>query len=263
MGSEVLLASVIGNDHSGDSIMTLLRDNGLPTECIIRSDRITTEKKRIIDGNNQVMRIDHEVTTLLSHALKNDLLSKSINVLSGVDAVVFQDYDKGVLSEELIRDIMVKCSELEIPVIVDPKERNYFNFKGATLFKPNLREFECAHKVSLNSNDAQGLIATVKDCFSDIECDWLLLTLSEKGLIVLNRDGHCRIDGLSINLVDVSGAGDTVIALATLCTIQGLSIAQLGQIVNAAGAQVCEQFGVVPIDQEELITRLLEIPFKA
>lgn len=255
LGSEVTLVSVIGDDRNGGLIIQLMREADLISDYVISSNRVTTEKKRIIEGNTQVIRIDNEETSQISEELSKSLLESVLSKLPEIDVLIFQDYDKGVLAEGLIREVIANCKELSIPVVVDPKEDNYFNYKGATLFKPNLREFEKAHHV-LKLGDENELIATAQNCIRELGCDLLLLTLSGDGLLITDSVNSERIPGVQISLVDVSGAGDTVVAVAALCSSMGLSISLVGQIANEAGALVCEQHGVVSVNKETLMQRV-------
>ncbi len=259
LGSEVTLVSVIGNDQNGAFIIQLMREAGLTSDYVISSNRVTTEKKRIIERSTQLIRIDKEETSHISEELSRSLVESVIFKLPEIDVLIFQDYDKGVLTESLIKEVITNCKELSLPVIVDPKEGNYFNYSGTTLFKPNMREFEKAHRVQIQGGDVNGLIITAQKCIQELDCDILLLTLSGDGLLIIDSDNSERISGVKINLKDVSGAGDTVIAVAALCLSIGLSVKLIGQIANEAGALVCEQYGVVSVNKEALMRRVAHL----
>ncbi len=256
LGSDVILTSVIGADMNGELIMKLLSENDLTTEFVVNDkSRVTSEKRRVIDGTSQVVRIDTENTSPISQELTRLLLGKVLSILPEIDVLIFQDYDKGVLTANLIEKVISQCKNLSIPVVVDPKERNYFSYKGATLFKPNLREFEKAHQITIDLENIEDLKKKARDACYELQCNILLLTLSAHGLLIVDKQNFEWVPAAKIELKNVLGAGDTVVAVAALCLAIGLSIPIIGQLANEAGALVCEQYGVVPVEKNKLIKR--------
>ena len=258
LGCTVELVSVIGDDDNGQKLIQLLDQNNIsPNSLVIDDLRKTTQKLRVFAGHSPVVRIDDEDTHNLSDKLLKQVISKCLPLLEKVDGLIFQDYDKGVISETLITPVLKRAKELNIKVIVDPKECNYFNFKGVSLFKPNLREFQHAHNITLNiDSDNKGVKRTLQGIRKDLQCGILLLTLSSEGLIIISEDNYYRVPAIDINLVDVSGAGDTVIAVAALGLLLDLPVLSIAEICNMAGGLACEQFGVVPIGSDHLLSRI-------
>lgn len=256
LGCKVNIASITGQDENGDQFKKLMDKNGLSTDLIFTDpNRPTTEKRRIFNGTEQVVRVDIENTHPINDSLVDEILDGLESQLGSIDLLVFQDYDKGVLTKRLISKLISRCNELSIPIVVDPKERNYFHFTGATLFKPNRREFESAHQVKLDLSDIKDLEEKVSIARRELKCKILLLTLSENGLIIYDGQNLELIPPIEIDIKDVSGAGDTVVAVAALCLSANMSITEIGQITNEAGALVCEENGVVAVDGGRLMER--------
>lgn len=256
MGCDPVLATVIGDDENGRYVRELMDQNDLVADCLIEDEkRVTTEKRRIIDGTRQVVRVDIEETTPISVDMTSRLIDSITNLLPEVHVLIFQDYDKGVLNADLIQEVIVRCNQLLIPVVVDPKERNYFEYKGCALFKPNLREFGIAHESSMAANKINELKQLSLEVLKMMDCGILLLTLSENGLIISNDENTEWVSAAQIKLKDVSGAGDTVVAVAALGLAIGLPLKMIGQLANQAGAIVCEQDGVVAVNRIELTKR--------
>lgn len=260
LGAKVTIAAIIGNDIAGNNIKKLLSDSEINTNGIIDfSTRKTTIKNRVIANKHQLLRLDTETiddmneaeTILFTSKIKAILLEEKI------DAVVFEDYDKGALNASVISSILAITNEKNIPTTVDPKKKNFENYSGATLFKPNLRELSeginyIGSKLNLiNELDKIGMQYCIENRYK-----YLFTTLSEHGVFICdsknayNEDAHLR------SIADVSGAGDTVIAVATLCLALNLPMQEIAKLSNIAGGLVCEKLGVVPIDKNELLTEV-------
>jgi rfaE bifunctional protein kinase chain/domain len=222
------------------------------------AQRVTTTKTRIIGNNQQVLRVDHEVRETIDAALQQqfiDLISARIQTF---DAIVFEDYDKGMLSDALIQAIVALAHSANIPTVVDPKFRNFWSYGGTTLFKPNLKELNEALGLRLGKGDLNGIAQAVADLRTRMPHAHTLVTLSENGVLAIDASG--KRDHLAAHfrkITDVSGAGDTVIAVMALALASGLSLAEAAAIANLAGGLVCEEVGVVPIDRAKLIAELI------
>lgn len=255
LGAKPILCSVIGKDNGGKIFADLLVKRNLSADGIVHSDeRITTTKTRVIGNNQHLLRIDEEEITFLSSSEEEKLLSAIQELIdSGVDGIILEDYNKGVLTENVIQSVIQKANSVGIPTTVDPKKDNFFAFKGATLFKPNLKELKEGVQSDFD-------IATQKDLFesavNSMECqlnnEISFVTLSEHGVFIQKGEEKHYISAHIRNISDVSGAGDTVISVATLCLIAGCKIEEIASISNLAGGLVCEISGVVPIDKKRL-----------
>jgi len=256
LGAEPIICSVIGRDAEGEILLRLLGNENISAEGIIISDlRPTTVKTRIISGKNQLLRIDIEEDELLVKEDASNLESRISDIIDTSDLIIFEDYDKGVISQPLIEDIVKKSTHLKIPVAVDPKKRNFMAYKGATLFKPNLRELSEGLKTDLNTGSDMSEIKEAAKILQDkLGIDHVLITLSEKGVYMSDKDGTShQIPAHIRDIFDVSGAGDTVISVAALALLANVSGDVVAALANLAGGLVCEKVGVVPIDKDELI----------
>jgi rfaE bifunctional protein kinase chain/domain len=255
LGAQPMLCSVVGTDRSGDELLAMMRELGMDTAGMVSSDsRVTTVKTRVIGNNHQLLRVDDEVLDPLGSKDREALCQRVLGLLDSArpDVVVFEDYDKGVLSEEVISRIVNACRERSIPTAVDPKKNNFSHYRNVTLFKPNLAELRAGLKVDIDRTDASA-ISRVTDQFRQSQgIEKLLVTLSEAG--VYFADGHTAeiIPAHIRNISDVSGAGDTVISVAALCLSLGLSTRTIAALSNLAGGLVCEKVGVVPVDKNQL-----------
>ena len=261
LGAEPIICSVLGKDHDGEVFLRLLKDENIRTDGLIFSSiRPTTVKTRIISGKNQLLRIDIEDDSRINIGDESFLVSKIIELLENADVVIFEDYDKGVISEDLIKKVVTKANEKNIPVAVDPKKRNFMAYKDVTLFKPNLRELSEGLKMEFKSPVEFAEISDAANILKDnLHIQNILITLSELGVFVSDTMGEgCIIPAHIRDVYDVSGAGDTVISVAALALLSGVSIKTVAALANLAGGLVCEKVGVVPIDKEELIKEAIE-----
>lgn len=256
LGANPLLCSVIGKDRSGDELLALMRELGMDTAGMISSDtRVTTVKTRVIGNNHQLLRVDDEVLSPLGTKDQEILFDRILSLLDTQrpDVVVFEDYDKGVLGESLIRRIVEACRERSIPTAVDPKKNNFNHYHGVTLFKPNLSELKAGLKVDIDRTDANAIARVTEPFRQGHQIDKLLVTLSEAGVYYADGGNGEIIPAHVRNISDVSGAGDTVISVAALCLSLGVSTRTLAALSNLAGGLVCEKVGVVPVDKQQLL----------
>jgi rfaE bifunctional protein kinase chain/domain len=253
LGAKPILCTVIGNDLDGDNFITLLKQNKLPSQGIIRSkSRITTIKHRIISGAHHMLRVDSEIDTTITKTEINDLIKRAKQLASTCDVVIFEDYDKGTLNQEVIEQVINFCNKNNIPTVVDPKKRNFLHYKNASLFKPNKKEMKEGLKLDGELKDIQEIQKAVSLLKKKLHNETVLITLSEKGIYIDQQNQKHHLPAHIREISDVSGAGDTVVSVAALCYALNLSPKFLAALSNLAGGIVCEHIGVVPIDKGQL-----------
>jgi rfaE bifunctional protein kinase chain/domain len=256
IGGTPILCSVIGDDLNGDILISILQEMKISTDNIYKSkNRKTTNKTRIIGNNHQMLRIDDEECLELNKD-ENTLLSIINNTLdnNNIDCILFEDYDKGILNDYIINIITNRANNLNIPIIVDPKRKNFNSYNNITLFKPNLKEFK--ESINIHSNDRDELLKNGSKILHKRGIEIVFVTLSEDGIFISYKKGTKTINkiipGTARNIVDVSGAGDTVISIISIL-INDISIEEIAKISNLAGGIVCEEIGAVPINKEKLL----------
>jgi rfaE bifunctional protein kinase chain/domain len=257
LGAEPVLCSVIGNEMKGKVFMKIMEEEQLVTDGIYRSnDRITTTKFRIIGNNSQLLRVDEENTHDLSKDDQEAFLKLCKEMLSGrgIDALIIQDYNKGILTTGIIKGLIEKANQENIPIVVDPKKKNFDLYRNVTLFKPNLKELKEGLKIDFREPEESVLKDTVGLLHDRINMDIALITLSEHGIFISSekagkKESH-MLPAHVRNIADVSGAGDTVVSVATLCLASGSELKDIAEVSNLAGGIVCEKVGVVPIDSQ-------------
>ncbi len=254
LGATPILCSVIGNDIDGTNFLKLVEESKLSSEGIILSEeRITTIKHRIISNSHHLLRVDQETDKEITKKEKATLIDKITSLLDKVDAIIFEDYDKGVLNEEVIATVIAKAKAKNIPTVVDPKKRNFLHYKGATLFKPNKKELKEGLKIDSDLNDLKEIEKSVQQLKDLLQLESVLITLSENGVYIQNAKEQIHLPAHIRKIADVSGAGDTVVSTAALCMALGLSAKTIASLSNLAGGLVCEQVGVVPIEKRKLL----------
>ncbi len=252
-----ILCSVIGNDEKGDLFSRLMAEKQLDTSSLIPSEnRKTTIKYRVVGNRLQMLRIDEENRHPLNEREETAYLSAIKKIIENqkIDAIIFEDYDKGVLTEEVIRTVVGWAKERGVIVTVDPKKMNFNHYQGVTLFKPNLKELWEGVNAAPDDISEDGIHRVMESFASDNAIDLVFTTLSEKGVALYDRrnnDFYTQPAYLR-KISDVSGAGDTVISVATLCLSVGLTAIQTAQIANLAGGIVCEHSGVVPVPIQQM-----------
>ncbi len=260
LGANPILCSVIGTDQRGNDFADILKEENMSLDGIIQSDsRITTTKFRVIGNNTQLLRVDEETTLPISADQNKQLTERIFNLVENknIDVIVFQDYDKGVISESLIQEVIEKANKTGIPVVVDPKKLNFLSYKNATLFKPNLKEIKEGLNIDFDVNNDVDLELAVAKLQDTLNAQMVLNTLSEKGVFISWKiDGGFEsrlIPAHLRNIADVSGAGDTVISVAALCIAQNVAPPVIAAISNLAGGLVCEEVGVVSVKKDKLL----------
>ncbi|MXV52208.1 D-glycero-beta-D-manno-heptose-7-phosphate kinase [Pedobacter sp. HMF7647] len=256
LGATPVICAAIGEDKDGEDFLEVMVNQQLSTDGIIRfPNRPTTVKTRVIGHNQQIVRIDSETDVNLDEPSTSQLVKKIAGLISSqkIDAIIFEDYDKGVISPSLINQVVELAEQKEIITVVDPKKRNFLDYHKVTLFKPNLKELREGLKVEVDPHKKEELDATVALLQSKLGCSKVMVTLSELGVYMNTGNDHRVIPAHIRNIADVSGAGDTVIATATLCLAAGLDDFTTAAVANLAGGLVCEHIGVVPINKEKLL----------
>lgn len=261
LGGTPILCTTIGDDDNGKELSKLLQQSRFSTDGIVHDkNRITTVKTRIIAHNQHLLRVDEEVDTPLDQQAELLLIKRIDGLLATrkIDAIIFEDYDKGVITPAIISHVSAKAKANSIPVLVDPKKRNYEAYSNITLFKPNFKEFKEGMKIDLVKGDQEALLSAGRKFIAEKAISILMVTLSEHGVFVCQKDSYEFIPAEIRNIADVSGAGDTVISVSALCLASGLSAAKVAKIGNLAGGLVCEKSGVVPVNKQQLLHECIE-----
>lgn len=256
LGAKAIIASVIGNDDWGKTFLGLLDKRVLVKDgIIISNNRPTTSKHRVISDGQHLLRVDQETEDYLDKKLEKQFIENTKQIIENkvIDAIIFEDYDKGLITETVIKELTSLANTKNIPIAVDPKKRNFNKYENVTLFKPNLKELNEGLKLDLEKNDFEGIhkAATAIQKFMKIKA--VLITLSELGVFISSNGEFHQISTIAKDISDVSGAGDTVISVATMCLATGLNPEEIATISNIAGGQVCEKVGVVPVNKEDLL----------
>ncbi|MCB2221748.1 MAG: D-glycero-beta-D-manno-heptose-7-phosphate kinase [Bacteroidetes bacterium] len=266
LGANPVLCSVVGNDPKGKEIIELLQTEGMETAGIVESNqRITTTKFRVIGNKMQLLRVDEEDEHELSSMDQETLLQRFDKLLKElkIEVIIFQDYDKGVINADVINHVVANARQLNIPVAVDPKKNNFLDYKGVTLFKPNLKELSEGLNTTIDPEKVIDLKAAAAELRKKLNMEFILITLSEHGIYVdLKNENENQYHILPSNVravSDVSGAGDTVISVASVCLALRTGAEDLAFIANLAGGQVCEKVGVVPVDKARLLNEILRL----
>lgn len=260
LGTKVSVCSVIGNDDAGKTLISLLQENKINTSSLLQDkSRKTTIKTRVLGNNQQLLRVDNEQIDDLNDAQTNQLINEAKKIIdNGCDALIFEDYNKGVLTDKAIREIVCYANQKGVITTVDPKEKNFFSYKNVTLFKPNLRELELGINKKINPVAKQELSLAINELHKAIESKCLFVTLSQYGVFIKDEKESHHVPAHVRRIADVSGAGDTVISLATLCLVEHLPLRDVASIANLGGGLVCEEIGVVPIDKKRLKEELMK-----
>jgi len=256
LGAKPTLMSVLGDDKGGKAIFELLKKHHIHHDYIITSQsRTTAVKTRIFDDERQVVRFDKEDDSDLSSELEAQLINDFNEVIKSVKfhAIILQDYNKGVLTKKFIKHILLQSTKMNIPVSVDPKEYNFFEYQQIDLFKPNIKELSEALQMKIDPKSITSLRKAAEELKRKNRFDNLLLTLGAHGIFVYTKDGSSYIvPARAIKTADVSGAGDTVISIATLAFVKDYNFKKIAQLSNTAAGKVCRKVGIAPITLKEL-----------
>ncbi len=260
LGAIPLICSLTGDDQRAEELLKLIENQGISIQGILKDpSRITTTKFRIIANKSQLLRVDEETNAPLAADQTRRLLQRIKHLLENEKpgALIFQDYDKGVITPLLIEETITLAREKGIPVCVDPKRRNFMAYQNATLFKPNLKEFRegigAVREAELQPEKLEKEMTGLQEM---LQCEILMVTLSDKGMALRYRENGQWIFSILPaevrKVADVSGAGDTVISVAALGLGAGLKPVETALLANLAGGIVCEEVGVVPINPDKL-----------
>ena len=258
LGSEPILCSIVGNDEKANELLNAMNEQNMIVDGIIKSDeRITTRKVRIISNNAQILRVDTEDTFDLTDKEYNLLMNRVNDIINkeNIDGIILQDYNKGVLTERVIKDVITLANKKEIPVGVDPKKKNFLAYKDATFFKPNLKELKEGIGIGSKDDSIEEIVKAVDTLQSKLHCKYIMTTLSERGVLIkdYNTSTYHHIPAHLRKIADVSGAGDTVLSVAMLCLVCRQNAYNIAALSNLAGGLVCEELGAVPINKERLL----------
>jgi D-glycero-beta-D-manno-heptose-7-phosphate kinase len=251
LGARCLLVGVVGDDGDGAAIRQELAVARLEDRFVLTiAGRPTTSKTRIVARGQQIVRIDDEVDSLLEGQDLTRLVAAARDALADADALLLEDYNKGALSPALIVAVMEVAKRRGIPVVVDPKYRQFFQYQGATVFKPNRRELDSAlgAAVDLQNGDA------LPEVLARLKVDNLLVTLGAEGMVLVTKDGNLtQIPSIARQIFDVSGAGDTVTAWLGTALAAGASIREAAQLANYAAGVEVGKAGVATVSPEEVL----------
>lgn len=251
LGARCLLVGTVGDDGDGATIRSELAVARLEDRFVVTvAGRPTTSKTRIIARSQQIVRIDDEVETLLDGGDRDRLVRAAREALADADALLLEDYNKGALSPAVIQAVMEVARRRGIPVVVDPKFRQFFEYAGATVFKPNRRELESAlgAAVDLQNGDA------LPQVLARLKVDNLLVTLGAEGMVLVMKDGSTtHIPSIAREIYDVSGAGDTVTAWMGAALAAGASVREAAQLANYAAGVEVGKVGVATVSPEEVL----------
>lgn len=256
LGAKTSIFSVIGEDEVGKELDKMLVDSGIDTSYLVCSQhRTTTNKTRVISRNQQMMRLDAETTADLSEDAEDALISRISDYIKNEkpDVIIFEDYNKGVLTERVIKEVIALCRSNNIITTVDPKRKNFFNYRDVTIFKPNLKEVKDGLNLLVEEVNLPALQHIHTLLKQQLQHDISFITLSEKGVFWQNSQQSNIIPSHRRNIADVSGAGDTVIAVASLVYAAAKDANVMAAIANIAGGLVCEEVGTVAINKEKLL----------
>lgn len=256
LGANVTTISVIGNDDAASSVKQLLQEQNIDASfLVVDENRPTTNKTRILSKNQQMLRLDAETTNEIEAAIEERLLQNIEQYIQTQKphVLILQDYNKGVLTASLIQKTIALCQQNQVITTVDPKKKNFFAYKGVTIFKPNLKEVKEGLNISLSAVNQESLQQVHQQLHQQLQHDISFITLSEKGVFYHTSTQHKIIPTHIRNIADVSGAGDTVISVASLvyATTQNMQLAS--EMANIAGGLVCEEVGTVPINAAKLL----------
>jgi len=258
LGCRSSLIGVVGEDTNGDHLIELIQEAGIDGSAVSRYKNVpTTTKTRVIAGNQHILRVDDEVVLKQTDEQAEILANRVVSFMQREqpDAVILQDYNKGVLTEQVISAILKEARKLSIPVAVDPKFDNFLAYKGVAVFKPNLKELDAQFDYQITAS-VQSLNRASKDLRQSLQHEVSCITLSEHGVYIDDGSTSGIFPTRSQEVVDVCGAGDAVISVLTLGYLSELTPEQLATAANVAGGAVCAHVGVAPITIDVLKNEL-------
>lgn len=264
LGAKPILCSVIGNDDKSSELLGLMSEQDMTTSGIVKSnERITTRKVRIISNNAQMLRVDTENTFDLTEKEHDLLMTEIKDIINNerIDGIILQDYNKGVLTENIIKEVVAIANDKNIPVGVDPKKKNFLSYKNVTFFKPNLKELREGLGISTKDESIDEIANAIDSLHKELNCKYIMTTLSERGVLIKDYETNTyhHIPAHIRKIADVSGAGDTVLSVAMLCLVCKQEAYKIAALSNLAGGLVCEELGAVSINKERLFAESKKI----
>ncbi|PKO52617.1 MAG: bifunctional heptose 7-phosphate kinase/heptose 1-phosphate adenyltransferase [Betaproteobacteria bacterium HGW-Betaproteobacteria-2] len=257
LGINTVMAGVIGDDAEGRALLEMLQGLNISSSAIVTShQRPTVTKTRILGGHQQMMRLDKESRLTFTDTEASTLLKQVSQAIAQKPAVIIlSDYAKGVLSTELCQAVIAQAKALGIPVLVDPKGRDYSKYRGATALTPNKKE--TSEACGVDAIDTERLLQAAAELRDQLGLEFLAVTRGEEGISLLEKNETIHIPAAAKQVFDVSGAGDTVIATLAAGLIHGLSHRQAFELANIAAGIVVGKVGTVPVNREELLAELI------
>ncbi len=256
LGIHPTLLGLVSDDVSGTKIKEILEKHNIEdTHLLSDSNRPTTTKTRFMVGNNQILRLDEEKNITITKDTEALVLDKIKRIIDGsrIDAIIFQDYNKGFLTPFLIAETIKIATEKCILSLVDPKENNFFAYRNVSLFKPNLKEIRAKIPLGINPDKQEDLLRADTDLREKLRHHITMITLSEKGIFISDKNQNHNSPSLRKNIIDVCGAGDTVLSIATAALIAKMNLEDLTKLCNIGAGQVCCKKGVQAVVLEELL----------
>lgn len=257
LGAEVFPIGVLGKDGGGELLINLFKEENLSVEGLIHaSQRTTTIKTRIIAHNQHVVRIDREIKSAINAKIQQEIIDLLETHLDNANALILEDYNKGLLTPALIEKIIRLARDKQIKILVDPKFDNFFSYTNTTLFKPNRKEI--ADKLGVKLKTTDDIIHAGNKLKKRLLCEAVLITLGEQGMILFDSGKEpLTIPTKAVKVHDVSGAGDTVIAVLAVAVAAGADFREAATIANYAAGIVCGEVGIVPVDRDQLLDVML------
>ena len=260
LGSRSTVIGFAGDDEDGAALSGLLKAAGVNADLVIVPGMPTTSKLRILGGSQQMVRLDIETKAARPAEAYATLLMQVHNLIPRIDAVILSDYAKGALTAEVCQTIIREARRAGIPVLVDPKGRDFQRYRGATTISPNLKELALAVRETdtTSETDLDSVLNQGQSMIRELGLDYLTVTLGEKGIVVLGPRSRLHAPAVAKQVFDVSGAGDTVIATLALAAASGVTVEDAARVANAAAAIVVSKVGTVPVARHELVAALTE-----
>jgi rfaE bifunctional protein kinase chain/domain len=258
LGGVPMMIGVVGKDIGAEILQKLVADKGFPIDgIVVDNSRPTTIKTRVIAHGQHVVRIDQEKKFDLSADAQARIIVNLKNQINSLDGIILEDYNKGVLTKDLIKAIIQLAKEHNKTITVDPKSNNFFEYQNVSVFKPNRKEAEEA--IGHRLQELPDMEAAARTLLAKLNAESVLLTLGDQGMLLLEKNGvFAHVETKARHVADVSGAGDTVIATLTMAMVAGGSVRESAALANYAGGIVCGEIGIVPIDKNLLVQAILK-----
>jgi rfaE bifunctional protein kinase chain/domain len=258
LGARAVPVGVVGNDAEGILLKQLLEAKGFPTDGLVTDDeRPTTVKTRVIAHHQHVVRTDREIRHAVSKKIQNRLIDIFEARVDGLDGIVLEDYNKGLLVPRFIEHVVRRANETGKMVFVDPKFDHFFEYRGVTLFKPNRKE--AADRLGFKLDSPEALEQGLAKLLERLECSAVLITLGEEGMVFQEKGRPLtKVPTRAVKVHDVSGAGDTVIACMAVAMCSDATLGEAAAIANQGAGLVCEEVGIVPVEKKRLLDKLFE-----